>query len=87
MTTATIRQQLHSYLEIADDQKVKAFYTLMKEDIEESGVEYTPELKAELDSQYAAYKNGKTKMISSAESKKRIGKILKTRKVPEQGSH
>jgi hypothetical protein len=36
----------------------------MKEDIEESGVEYTPELKAELDSQYAAYKNGKTKMIS-----------------------
>jgi hypothetical protein len=39
MTTDTIRQQLHnSYLEIADDKKVKAFYTLMKEDIEESGV-------------------------------------------------
>jgi hypothetical protein len=81
MTTANIRQQLHSYLEIADDEKVKAFYTLMKEDIEESGVEYTPELKAELDNQYAAYKNGKTKMISSGESKKRIGKMLKTRKV------
>jgi hypothetical protein len=81
MTTAAIRQQLHSYLEIADDKKVKAFYTLMKEDIEESGVKYTPELKAELDSQYSAYKSGKTKMISSAESKKRIAKILKPRKV------
>jgi hypothetical protein len=81
MTTAAIRQQLHSYLEIADDKKVKAFYTMMKGDIEESGVEYTPELKVELDSQYAAYKSGKAKMISSAESKKRIGKILKTRKV------
>jgi hypothetical protein len=81
MTTATIRQQLHSYLEIADDQKVKAFYTLMKQDIDESGVEYTPELKAELDSRYSDYKNGKTKMISSAESKRRVGKILKTRKV------
>jgi hypothetical protein len=81
MTTDTIRQQLHSYLEIADDKKVKAFYTLMKEDIEESGIEYTPKLKAELDSDYAAYKKDQTKMVSSAESKKRIGKILKTRKV------
>ena len=77
MTTDIIRQQLHSYLEIADDKKVKAFYTLMKQDIEESGVEYTPKLKAELDSDYAAYKKGQTKMVSSAESKKRIGKILK----------
>jgi hypothetical protein len=81
MTTAAIRQHLHSYLEIADDKKVKALYTMMKEDIEESGLEYTPELKAELDSDYAAYKKGQTKMVSSAESKKRIGKILKTRKV------
>ena len=81
MTTDTIRQQLHSYLEIANDKKVKAFYTLMKEDIEESGVEYTPKLKAELDSDYAAYKKGQTKMVSSAESKRRVGKILKTRKV------
>ena len=80
MTTATIRQQLHSYLEVADDQKVKAFYTLMKKDIDESGIEYTPELKAELDSRYSGYKDGNTKMISSAESKKRVGKILKTRK-------
>ena len=79
MTTDIIRQQLHSYLEIADDKKVKAFYTLMKQDIEESGVEYTPKLKAELDSDYASYKKGQTKMASSAESKKRFGKILKMR--------
>ena len=50
-----------------------------KEAIEEPGIEYTPKLKAELDSDYAAYKKGQTKMASSAESKKRIGKILKMR--------
>ena len=48
-----------------------------KEAIEESGIIYTPKLKAELDTDYASYKKGQTKMISSAESKKRIGKILK----------
>jgi hypothetical protein len=42
---------------------------------------YPPELKIELDSRSSAYKNGKARMISSAESKKRIGTILKPRKV------
>jgi hypothetical protein len=42
---------------------------------------YSPELKIEIDSRSSAYKNGKARMISSAESKKRIGKILKPRKV------
>jgi hypothetical protein len=50
-----------------------------KEAIEESGMEYTPKLKAELDSVYAAYKKGQTKMVSSTESKMLIGEILKTR--------
>jgi hypothetical protein len=50
-----------------------------KEAIEESRIEYTPKLKAELDSDYVAYKKGETKMVSSAESKKCIGEILKTR--------
>jgi len=78
MTTAAIRQKLHSYLEVANDKKIKAIYTMVEEAIEESGVEYTEEFKAELDRRYAAYKNGSEKAVTSADSKKRIQKLLKS---------
>jgi putative addiction module component (TIGR02574 family) len=77
MTTAAIRQQLHNYLEVAEDKKVKAIYTMMEEEIKESAVDYTDEFKAELDKRYADYKSGKAKMITAEESKKRIQKVLK----------
>ena len=77
MTTASIRQRLHSYLEVADDKKIKAFYALMKDEIEGSGIEYTDELKMELDKRYSSYKSGQGKMVNAAQSKKRIKKILK----------
>lgn len=77
MTTLAIRQQLHNYLEIAEDKKIKAIYTMMEEEIKESAVEYTDEFKAELDTRNAEYKSGKAKIVTAAESKKRIQKILK----------
>lgn len=80
MNTGNIRQQLHNYLEVADDKKVKALYTMMEDDIKESAIEYSDELKAELDSRYASYKNGSAKMITAAESKKRINKLLNKKK-------
>ena len=72
MTTVAIRQQLHNYLEVAGNKKVKAIYTMMEEEIKESAVEYTDEFKAELDRRYADYKSGRSKMFTTAESKKRI---------------
>jgi putative addiction module component (TIGR02574 family) len=78
MTTNAIRQKLHSYLEVADDKKIKAMYVMMEEDIEESAVEYSDEFKKELDRRHADYKSGKAKMISAEESKKRIQKLLKS---------
>jgi hypothetical protein len=78
MNTTAIRQKLHNYLEVANDKKVKAIYTMMEEEIKETALEYSNEFKAELDKRYASYKNGTAKMISSEESKKRIQKILKT---------
>jgi succinylglutamate desuccinylase len=77
MNTKAIRQQLHSYLEAAEDKKVKAIYNMMEEEIRESAVEYTDEFKAELEKRYADYKSGKAKMITAGESKKRVQKILK----------
>ncbi|HLF45909.1 MAG TPA: hypothetical protein VI548_05765 [Chitinophagaceae bacterium] len=79
MSTNTIRKKLHSYLEVADDKKVKAMYVMMEEVIKESAVEYSDEFKLELDRRYADYKSGKAKMITAAESKRRIQKILKSR--------
>lgn len=78
MDTAAIRQKLHSYLEVANDKKIKAIYTMVEEAIEGAGVEYTDEFKTELDRRQAAYKNGNEKPVTAAESKKRIQKLLKT---------
>jgi putative addiction module component (TIGR02574 family) len=80
MDTTTIRKQLHNYLEVADDKKIKAIYTMMEDEIKQKSNEYTDEFKAELDKRYDDYKNGKAKMITAEESKKRIQKILKSKK-------
>jgi len=80
MNTTSTRQQLHSYLEVADDRKIRAFYTLMRSDIEEYGIEFTNDLKSELETRYNSHKLGPAKMISATESKKRINKMLKRHK-------
>lgn len=76
MSTAAIRQKLQNYLEIADDKKVKAIYIMVENEIKESAIEYSDELKMELDSRYASFKNGSSQLVSSAESKRRINKLL-----------
>lgn len=75
-TVNTLRKKLHEYIDTIEDTKIKAFYTIVEADMEEELV-YTDELKAELDQRYDTYKAGKTKMITSAESKKRIQTLLK----------
>lgn len=49
---------------------------MMEEEIIESAVDYSEEFKAALEKRYTDYKSGKAKMITAAESKKRITKIL-----------
>ena len=78
MNTSSIRKQLHNYLEVADDKKIKAIYIMMENEVKESALDYTDELKEELDKRSADYKNGKTKFITARESKKRINKLLKS---------
>jgi len=46
MDATTIRQRLHTYLEAADDKKVKAIYSILEQDVEATCVIYTEELKA-----------------------------------------
>ncbi|MEO6453084.1 MAG: hypothetical protein ABIN97_03380 [Ginsengibacter sp.] len=80
MNTSSLRRQLHNYLEIADDKKIKAIYVMMENEIIESTLEYTDELKAELDKLSADYKNGKSKFITAKQSKMRIKKLMQTAK-------
>lgn len=76
MATSGIRQKLHNYLEIADDKKVKAIYTMMEEDIEKSAIEYTDDFKKELDRRHAYYKSG-GKMVSAVDANRQIKEIVK----------
>lgn len=78
MKPAVIRQKLHSYLEVADDKKVKAIYAVMETEVEESAVDYNDEFKAELDRRYADYKSGKAKLVTERQSKRRLQKIVES---------
>lgn len=70
MTVLSIRKKLVSYLQEAEDQKVKAIYALVKDDIEQEGridiAQYNKEL-AEAEAEFA-----KGDYISNAEMKKKI---------------
>ncbi len=79
MNATSIKQQLHGYLEVADEKKLKAIYTMVESEIKEAAVEYTPALKAELDRRVNYYLNG-GKMVSPSEMNKRLQNIRKKRK-------
>ena len=79
MNTADIRKQLHDYLEVANDKKINAIYIMVEDEIKETIIEYTPELKAELDSRVNYYLKG-GKMVSPAEMNKRLRGLRKKRK-------
>jgi hypothetical protein len=49
----------------------------MQDKLSTSVIEQNDEMKKELDNRYAAYQNGTAKLVTPAESKKRIQKVLK----------
>jgi putative addiction module component (TIGR02574 family) len=57
MRITQIRQQLHDYIDSAEDKKLKAIYTLLEDDISE-GYQLTEDQKQELDRRYDDYMNG-----------------------------
>lgn len=71
MNTTAIKQQLHGYLEIADDKKLKAIYTMVEDEIKETQVDYSDEFKAELDKRVTYCLNG-GRMVLPNEMNKRL---------------
>jgi len=78
MNTETIREQLHNYLEIANDKKLKAFYVMAEDEIKKTSVSYSEEFKKEPDTRVNQYLSG-DKMVTPSEMNKRLQRIRKKR--------
>lgn len=78
MDTIEIREQLHQYLEVADDRKLEAMYVMLEDDIKELKVDYTEEYRAELDRRVEYYLNG-GQMVTPAEMNNRLLEIREKR--------
>ncbi len=73
MTSITLRRKLKDYIEVADEKKIKAIYTMVEEDIN-ANYEWwkDKELIAELDKRSSDIKTGKVKTIFWDDAKKKI---------------
>jgi hypothetical protein len=79
MSSAQIRQRLHDYIDIAEDKKLKAIYTLLRDDIDD-GYKLTEEQKAELDRRSFEYQNCIGRNYSWEETVAMAKKAVKDRK-------
>jgi hypothetical protein len=73
MTIAAIRKQLMTYLADADDEKVKALYTILANDMKEQGDFVLSETQVSiLEERKATYSTGKSKGSTWKEVKERV---------------
>ena len=79
MTLAAVKEKLHSYIDHADDKKVKAMYTLVESDIEPD-YEFTDADMEELDRRRDDYLSGKSKSIPLEEHKKKLDRYIANKK-------
>ncbi len=79
MTTANIRKQLTNYLQIADEKKLKAIYTMVEDEINTNENDWDDDFVKELKKRSSDFVNGKTKSYSWDEVKTSAIKKLKTK--------
>ena len=69
MTVAAIRKRLVDYLQIADDKKIKAIFTMVEDDINIHANSIDDEFMAELESRSRSFADGSAKTYSWEETK------------------
>ena len=70
MTVATMKMKLSDYLAEADDRKIKALYTLLENDIQDTTISrFTPEQLQLLEHEHHMHVNGETSSYSWDEAK------------------
>lgn len=79
MSTAQIRQRLHEIIDMAEDKKLKAIYTLLEDD-EDDQYKLSVEQKEELDRRLADHQNNIGKTYSWAETMAMAEKAVADRK-------
>lgn len=73
MTTAAIREKLHDYINIADDKKVEAIYTMVENEIMENlDLWEDEEFLNELDRRMEELQSGKVKGVTLDELKSKF---------------
>jgi hypothetical protein len=75
-----IRQQLHNYLEIVNDKKVKAIFTMVENEIKAENTIWTDDFKTEMNARYNEYNSNIELAFPEKESKARVKKILNSLK-------
>ncbi len=81
MKAASIRLKLYDYIRIAEDKKVKAIYTMLEEEIEETFDHWKDKgFVAELEKRSTDYRDGKVKGISWEDAKVQILSSAKRKK-------
>ncbi len=69
MTTTAIRQKLVDYLQVADEKKVKAIYTMVADEINTAANDWDADFVKELESRSKTFSNGKAKTYTWEETK------------------
>jgi hypothetical protein len=70
MTAVSIRKKLVDYMQVADDKKLKAIYTLLEEEIEQDGRISAAQYNKELEAAEAEFSSGD--FITHTAMKKKI---------------
>ena len=78
MSTVSIRQKLHHYIETAQDKKVKALFTMVEDEIGKDHEIWTDEFITELNKRIADFESGKVKGRSWKEVKQRARQTSKS---------
>ncbi len=79
LNTAAIRQKLHDYLEIADDEKVKAIYTMVADEINTEN-NWDEDFVKELKRRSKRFSSGNSKTYSWEETKQAAIKRAKEKR-------
>jgi len=81
MTSIGIRAQLHNYLDVADDKKVKAIYALVEEDVRKKGADHwsDPEFVAEMNHRVAELESGVDKGRSWEEVQNKVRQKIRSK--------
>lgn len=70
MTTTTIRKKLVDYMQVADDKKLKAIYTIFEDEINTQENDWDKSFTKQLEIRSKAVKNGTIKTYTWEETKK-----------------